>query len=210
MLESLENKINNATERKTNKPKEEVRHIIWSNRNLDVNDDWKEAYAEHLEANRLAGDPDNENEVYNYMVETNGYYLDDERANLDIQLNQSILVIADIGRWNGRFGDYKEILSGNIKDCLSTNEDYAEWYVDKNGDLRGDVVHHDGTNHYLYRVYKDNVTETQIENLKDKILEGKATRADITRITKRLGDEIAKVYGWDISKVKQDKEQQER
>ena len=28
--------------------------------------------------------------------------------------------------------------------------------------------------------------------------EGTATRADITRLTRRLGDDIAKVYGWDF------------
>jgi hypothetical protein len=27
---------------------------------------------------------------------------------------------------------------------------------------------------------------------------GMATRADITRVTRRLGDEIGKVYGWDF------------
>ncbi len=41
--------------------------------------------------------------------------------------------------------------------------------MDKYGDLRADAVHHDGTNHYLYRVFKDGVTDTQIENLQDKI-----------------------------------------
>lgn len=35
-----------------------------------------------------------------------------------------------------------------------------------------------------------------------KLYRGTATRADITRITQRLGDEIAKVYGWDIPKSK--------
>ena len=69
------------------------------------------------------------------------------------------------------------------------------------GDLRADAVHHDGTNHYLYRVFKDGVTDTQIENLQDKIYNGKATRADITRVTKRLGDDIAGVYGFPIMKA---------
>lgn len=35
---------------------------------------------------------------------------------------------------------------------------------------------------------------------------GTATRADITRVTQRLGDEIAKVYGWDIPKSKTESE----
>lgn len=60
------------------------------------------------------------------------------------------------------------------------------------------AVHHDGTNHYLYRAYKPGVTEAQIDRLKAKIYDGIATRADITRITRRLGDDIGKVYGWDF------------
>ena len=80
--------------------------------------------------------------------------------------------------------------------------DYNEWFIDKNGDLKCTAIHHDGTNHYLYRVYKDNVSEEQIDNLKEKLYYGTATRRDITRITQRLGDDIAKVYGFDIPKPK--------
>ena len=117
------------------------------------------------------------------------------------------IIIGDLGRWNGRVSGYKMIDSGNIKDCLYSDTDYNEWYVDKYGDLRADAVHHDGTNHYLYRVFKDGVTDTQIENLQDKIYNGKATRADITRVTKRLGDDIAGVYGFPIPKQRQTNEQ---
>ena len=112
----------------------------------------------------------------------------------------SIPFIGDLGLWNGRRSGYKMIDSGNIKDCLFSDTDYTEWYVDKYGDLRADAVHHDGTNHYLYRAFKDGVSDTQKENLQYKIYCGKATRADITRVTKRLGDEIAKVYGFPIPK----------
>ena len=38
----------------------------------------------------------------------------------------------------------------------------------------------------------------KIENLKEKLYRGIATRADITRVTRRLGDEIAHVYGFPI------------
>lgn len=173
------------------------RHIIWSDVSLDP-DDWRDDYKDFLEANELDDDPNNEDELYQWMVETNADYLNDERMNLNIQLSQPIIVIGDLGRWNGRVMGYKMIESGNIKDCLYSDTDFTEWYVDKYGDLRADAVHHDGTNHYLYRVFKDGVSDTQIENLKDKIYMGKATRADITRITKRLGDEIAAVYGFPI------------
>lgn len=136
------------------------RHIIWSYLNLDL-DDWRESLEELY--------PDYpEDELYDIMVKSNAENLYDERVNLDIQLSQPIIVIGDLGRWNGRVSGYKMIDSGNIKDCLYSDTDYTEWYVDKYGDLRADAVHHDGTNHYLYRVFKDGVTDTQIENLKIK------------------------------------------
>ena len=113
-----------------------------------------------------------------------------------MQLSQPILVVGDLGLWNGRRMGYKEIPSGNIRDCLYGDTDYSTWYVDRLGDLRCDAVHHDGTNHYLYRAYKENVSEAQIDQLKEKLYSGTATRADVTRVTKRLGDEIGRVYGW--------------
>ena len=189
--------------------KETDRHIIWSDANLDI-EDWREGYKDYLEANELDLNPNDEDAIYLWMCETNGEYLEDERANLNIQLPEEILVIADLGLWNGRPMGYKEIPSGNIKDCLYSDTDYTEWYVDKYGDLRADAIHHDGTNHYLYRVYKDSATETQRENLKEKIYCGKATRADITRVTRRLGDEIGKVYGWNFPQHKRTKERSER
>lgn len=163
-------------------------HVIWSNNNLDL-DDWRDVLSEEFLGK-------SEEELYSLMYEVNDMQLDDERVNLNIQMPSPILMIADIGRWNGRFPGYQEIKSGNIRDCLHTSMDYATFYVDKLGDLRCDAVHHDGTNYYLYRVYKRGVTEAQIERLQEKILNGTATRRDITRVTSRLGDAIGKVYGW--------------
>lgn len=133
---------------------------IWSNADLDYEEwkDWmEEEYPTLSEDERVA-----------MMYEENGHYLEDERLNLDIQLSQPILVVADLGLWNGRRTGYKEIPSGNIRDCLYSDYDYTTWYVDKSGDLRCDDTHHDGTNHYLYRVYKDNVSQAQKDRLKEK------------------------------------------
>lgn len=136
------------------------RHIIWSDISLDL-DDWRESLEELYPGY-------SDDELYDIMVKSNAENLYDERVNLNIQLSQPIIVIGDLGRWNGRVAGYKMIDSGNIKDCLYSDTDYTEWYVDKYGDLRADAVHHDGTNHYLYRVFKDGVTDMQIENLQDK------------------------------------------
>lgn len=173
----------------------EDRHIIWSNYDLDY-EDWRDdleaEYPELTEDQRIA-----------LMYEINGDYLDDERVNLNIQLSQPILVIGDLDLWYGRRSGYKEIESGNIRDCLYADTDYSTWYVDRMGDLRCDAIHHDGTNHYLYRAYKDGVRESQIDLLKDKLYRGIASRADVTRITRRLGDDIARVYGFSIPRARQ-------
>ena len=165
-------------------------HLIWSNYNLDYEDWRNDLEAEYPELS--------EDERYYKMLEINRDYLDDERMNLNIQLSEPILVIADLGLWTGRHSGYKQIISGNIRDCLYSEYDYTTWYVDKDGDFRCDDVHHDGTNHYLYRVFKDSATVEQREDLLDKIYRGIATQMDIDRVTRRLGDEIGKVYGWEF------------
>lgn len=122
------------------------RHVLWSDIHLDL-DDWRDFLMENY--------PElPEDKLYEKMHELNAEYLDDERRNLDIQFSQPILVIGDLGFWNGRAQGYKMVNSGNIRDCLYSDTDRTEWYVDKNGDLRADAIHHDGTNHYLYRVFK--------------------------------------------------------
>jgi len=174
------------------------KHVIWSNFNLDIEDCWRDVYAECAEINGWDYDPDDDYAVYEYMVETISMYLDDERFNLDIEVSQPIIAIADLGLWNGRFSGYKELNGRNIKYCLDTFDscEYHEWYVDEHGDLRCKASHHDGTNYILYRTYRDDVSEDQIEEFLDKIYEGKATQDDIDAVTRSLGDEIAEVYGW--------------
>ena len=187
----------------------ERKYIIWSNENLDT-EDWKESFKEFIEKNNLDIDPNDEEKLYKYMVETNDEYLSDERVNLNINVpdTDTVLVIADLGLWNGRRSAYREIHADKISDCLYTDPDtdYTTWYLDNRGDFCCDQIHHDGTNHLCFRAYKPNMTEAQKENLKAKLYMDTATRADITRVTQRLGDEIAKVYGWDIPKSKTESE----
>lgn len=137
-------------------------------------------------------------ELQEILTASNWDKLQFDREELAHRYNDSILVIADLGLWDGRHPGYKEIDSCNLMDCFETSRDTLdiEWFVDKNGDLRCNDYHHDGTNHYLYRVWKDNISEAQKDNLRLKLYRGEFSRADITHSTKRLGDEIGKVYGW--------------
>ena len=164
------------------------KHVIWSDLNLNL-DDWKD--------DLLSENPGmSEDELYEEMIRVNNIYLDDEKCNLNVRLPERIILIADLGRWDGRHSACK-IVGDNIAQCLHTDEDCrAEWFVDAYGDLRASIHHHDGVNKYLYRQFKVNLSDTQRENFIHKIVSGNVTRADITRYTIRLGDYIAKVYGW--------------
>lgn len=168
-----------------------TKHVIWSNLNLDL-DEWREGLLEDYPEI----DADDEESLYRLMVDTNNDYLDDERCNLNIKLSQPIIVIGVLGLWDGYHIGYKEIASGNIRDCLYDQNDYVEWYVDGFWNLRSISVHHDGRNNYLFRTWKDGTTEIQRDNLKDKLYRGIATPTDICRVTRSIGKEIGRVYGW--------------
>lgn len=172
---------------------ETEKHVIWSDLNLDYKEWKKDLEAEYPECT--------EDERIMLMYSINADYLNDERSNLNIQLSMPILVCADLELWNGRKTGYKMIDSGNIGDCLSSECDYNEWFLDKEGDLRCTAVHHDGTNHYLYRAIKEGTPDWKIAQLQDRLYFGKATEKDIAEVTCRLGDNIAAVYGFDIPKM---------
>ena len=154
-------------------------------------EDWREEMEELF--------PDSsEQERYESMLEVNWDRLQFDREDLAHQYPEEILVIADLGLWDGRHSAYKEIESGNLMDCFEPSRDTLDicWYVDRHADLRCDDSHHDGTNHYLYRVWKDGIDEDQKDELREKIYRGQFSQSDIKRLTDRLGDEIGKVYGW--------------
>ena len=132
----------------------------------------------------------------NKAYDLNYEYLADERINLDKKVDGEIVIIGDLGLWDGRRIGYK-LLGNNIKDCFEMGRDCmeAEWYCDRY-DLAGVEHHHDGTNYYTYRMRKPNISETSWENFLDKIYRGVVTSKDITRYTKSLRPYIAEVYGW--------------
>ena len=164
------------------------KRVIWSNIDLDLKDWIADLRAEYPDTSR--------DELERIMYETNNDYLDDERSNLNIPCGKAILAIGDIGRWNGRTHGYKVYESGNLSDCLSSDCDYTEWYVDRDGDFRSRQIHHDGTNYICYRKFRDDISSDEKEDLLDQIYHGKATQAEIDRLTEKLGPVISEIYGW--------------
>ena len=167
------------------------KRIIWSNIDLDIND-WRDAYSEFVDMNELDEDPNDEDAIYEFMIDTNNQYLDDERMNLNQYVDGRILVIADIGTWQGRRQGYK-ILAGNARNILSDNAEYVEWYGD-GYNIKATAHHHDGTNYYEYRVIRE---DRNIDTLLNAIYNGEViTRQKLNYYTKSLYPCIAKIYGW--------------
>lgn len=168
------------------------KRIIWSNMDIDV-DAWKEDMIQYRMENNY-DNPENvdEDDVYAFATESLENQLWDEQYNLNIETEGDILVIADLGLWNGRRQGYR-ILDGNVRNIFSTGEDYNEWYSD-GYNIRCNAVHHDGTNHMEYRVIR---RDRNIQNLLDAIYNGEEiTRKQLNYYTKSLHPYVAKVYGW--------------
>ena len=162
---------------------------IWSNYCLDY-EEWKA----DLEENYPDEEGYSEEDRIDLMYDINNEYIADERMNLHIKTN-GIVAIGDIGRWNGRVTGYRE-MGQYLDDCLYSDCDYVTWYIDRYGNFRMDGIHHDGNNHYLYREWKDGLSDEQKDNFLNKVYYGSVTKRDISRYTKSLGKRIAEVYGW--------------
>lgn len=171
-----------------------MKHTIWSNLNLNV-DDWRDGYKEFCEINGIEYDPDDEDAVHEWMVETNDLYFGDEHMNLDKVIDGSIICIADLGLWDGRKDGYK-ILGNSINTIFDINSrgfDYAEFYGDGK-DIRAKEVHHDGTNYYLFRVIRSG---RDIDKLLEAIYAGEIiSRQKLNYYTRSLYKDVADVYGW--------------
>lgn len=168
------------------KPK---KRVIWGNIDLNI-DDWRDGYAEYCEINELT--PGGDNELFYWMVETNAEYLNDEKINLNKKIDGEILIIANLGLWNGRKTGYK-ILPQNLREILYHGDDYFEIYADGEN-IRARGIHHDGTNHYLYRATRPG---RNVDKLLTAIYNGdEITPAALNYYTRSIYGDVAKIYGW--------------
>ena len=115
-----------------------MKRTIWQNIDLKI-EDWKDFLEEYHP------DVDDEYEQMDLIREMNSEYLWDERANLNKKIDGRILVLGDLGRWDGRVNGYK-ILDNNISSVLETDCDYCKWYSD-GYNIKFKGIHHDSTNY---------------------------------------------------------------
>ena len=170
-----------------------TKRVIWGNLNLDITqweDDIREEY------------PDaSDEEIWDRVFEINNGYLDDERANLNIELENSIVIFKDLSLWDGRCHavDLPRNWDKNISECLRWPEkgcEMVEWYVDSDGDLHCTGVHHDGTNKYTYRVLKRGVSEEDFDEFVECLYDKTKTVDELfNELTESIGKKISAFYG---------------
>ena len=115
-----------------------------------------------------------------------------EKINLDIQLDNDVIAIADLGLWNGRVSAY-EILGNNLNNILNVTGDTIEIYTE-NRNIRARATHHDGTNFILFRKIRDGRDITQ---LTDRLYAGQPVSSSLLNYyTESLYPEVKTTYGW--------------
>ena len=147
-------------------------------------DEWKEQ----------TEDPCDDAVLLDLIYEADSLLFSDERMNLNKVLDGEILVIADLGRWNGRFQGYK-VIGSNLQDIMTAATKDDDFHIYSDGkDIRAEGRHHDGTNYYLFREIKNGV---DISALLDDIYNGKEiSNRRLGYYTKSLAPYVASVYGW--------------
>ena len=160
-------------------PVNKQKRVIWSNNDYD---EWAEAMADEITDEEITP------EYYGYCREND---LDDERANLNVEVDGYIVAFASLGLWDGRKQGAK-LIGTNVKDILYTNDDYATWFCDPHN-VKAETIHHDGRNYILYRVAD---SKEKAERLVNKIAYGDMSEEQFRRATSSLRPYIAQVYGW--------------
>lgn len=149
--------------------------------------DWKEDYLNEYEHAKDYSDED-------FWVRYNEdltMWADDEKMNLDKELDGVIIAFADLGFWNGRTVGAKKFTS-NLNSIIDVCDcDYIKLYCDRYN-VKSNLMHHDGTHYLTYRLAPHNKVNEIMERAKRGIL----TLEYFNKHTKSLRKTVAEIYGW--------------
>lgn len=166
-----------------------MKQIIWSN-DSRIDDEAREYY-QNFQREQLEDDSYTVSDE-EWGEEVNSW-LDDERFNLNKEVDGVIIAFGDLGLWRGRRQGY-QILGSNIADILHSSCEDCEWYGDSYN-IRGRMAHHDGTNYVLYRVAK---SREDAERIADKIYNLEIDEKGFRKLTRSLYPYVADIYGWKV------------
>jgi hypothetical protein len=162
---------------------------IWSSDIGDI-EDWREGYEEFCEFNGFTVRQD-ERFIYEWAVDTNWSYLDDETVNLDKMIEQEIVCISLIERWNG-VEIAVNFMGNNLSNILTVLRSGSGEYYGDDKDINCVEYHHDGVNLHLFRKLKSWATSEDIRDLVEHISDARV----VERYTDSIYDDVAEIYGW--------------
>lgn len=129
-------------------------------------------------------------------LDENEFALDAEKDNLGTVSVGTILVIADLGLWSGRKSGFRFLEGTNtLAATLKVFQgDSYRLYVEGE-DLKGEDIHHDGTNFYTFY---EAVDMDAAEKIADLVFNGKEIPDDLFRKGLRsLGPDVSGIYGFE-------------
>lgn len=138
--------------------RKEWKHVIFSDDPCQF-DEYEKSFKENAPYN-FAEDEEIPEYTWEMFGEDIEIWLDDEKCNLDYNINGRIIALGNLGLWYGRRGGYK-IVGNKLSDIFSVYEDYNEYYCDQD-DCCAICAHHDGTNYITFRVIS-----SEVENILD-------------------------------------------
>lgn len=168
-----------------------MKHTIFNNDSTVF--DFEEMRNEISENNDIPAEDISDEAVWDYISHSIENWYDDERINLNQELDNFVICIADLGLWNGRRSAYK-LLGKNLNGILYNTGDSYEVYVE-DGEVKARDAHHDGTNYYTWRVLKNGLSNAKVNDLLDSIVEGDAEEK-IKKYTKSLAPYVKRIYGF--------------
>lgn len=153
---------------------------------------WKRDYIDNLTADGEDYEETDDTYLYEKYFEDVEMWVDDERVNLDKEIDGVIFAFANIGTWRGRFKGGK-ILSNNINSIISSfGCEYIKLYADRYN-VRGQMSHHDGTNYVIFRIAPTHEIAEKMEYMASM---GTLTEEYFKKHTKSLRKHVAEIYGW--------------
>lgn len=108
------------------------------------------------------------------------------------ELQGDYIAIMDLQFWNGKTKGYKRYR--NLSEILVTDSDFIKLYV-SHGQLRLELVHHDGTHRGVIREYKEHIEYEQQEHFEELIYSNEVTPHQVAYYTKSIGEDVLRVTG---------------
>lgn len=170
---------------------------IWSNDATAYDFEWSRqmvADDSDVDVSDVADDA-----VYRYIDNDICLTLDAEEENLDVPTRR-IVAFGVLGLWCGKAHQSRILPTPNLSEILHgacrDSEEYTVYYDSSDGEVKAKDVHHDGTNHYLFRELVSGISPDDEEAFLELVKSGAAKLEDINKFTASLGPRVEPIYGW--------------